>query len=168
MRHRLPIAALMASTASLACHVVEMERIPTEGDIRSWEALRPFIVQADALTGVYQNLDVDSVVFTYRSKASEAEFWQELGTLAVTEGWAPLPGPTASLRRYSRLRSQGSLTFSSSEELRVSYSASRVVVGYVQSDQDGAPRPVAEASEGRFAAKHVWPRFEAAVTQNAG
>ena len=153
----------------LACTAPDMERVPTQEDIRSWVALQPFIIQSERVVGVYQNLDVDCVVFHYHSTApAEEAFWRELEQRARSEGWAPA-SPGAGLQRaYRRLKPSGSPYLSSAEELRIAYSPSRVVVGYVQSDQNGDPKPVAEAAEGRFAERHVWPKFNALVAASAG
>jgi hypothetical protein len=40
-----------------------------------------------------------------------------------------------------------------------------VILGYVQADHLGEPTPVSEASEGRFAEKSIWPRFNALLVQ---
>ena len=60
---------------------------------------------------------------------------------------------------FQRFKRKGELWFSSAEELRVAYLRDGVAVAYVQSDQGGEPRSVSQASEGRFAAQQIWPRF---------
>jgi hypothetical protein len=148
---------------------VQKERIPTEVDIRGWNALQPFVAKGVKIQGVYQNLDVDSVVFQYAPAAdSEAEFWRQVRERSVAAGWVE-DNETPSVRavrvfqRSTRRREQEQS--SSSEETRVAWTRDRVIVGYVQADHMGEPKPVREASEGKFAEKTIWPRFKALLPQ---
>jgi hypothetical protein len=156
--------------ALLACDTPEMERIPTEEELRNWPVLQPFLLSPESLSGVYRNLDVDCVVFHYRSSLpTEQVFWQQVEQRAAAQRWSAASGGEGTYRTYQRLVPRGSMGFSSAEETRIGYVAGRVVVGYVQSDQwRETPRPVAEASEGRFAERNVWPKFKSVMSGGAG
>jgi hypothetical protein len=158
----------MLAVAACTPHV-DTERVPTEGDIRSWSTIQPFLVEAVHITGVYENDDIDSILFHYRSTASGGQaFWHQVDERATAEGWVGAPEGQLGHKTYYRLRPRGQAMVSSAEEVRVLYTPSRVVVGWIQSDQPGEPRPVAESSEGRFAERVLWPKFEALVGEDAG
>ncbi len=150
---------------------IAMERVPSADEIQKWSALQPFVIQPSSITGVYQNIDTDSVVFHYSTRLTDpTAFWRELHNQARSSGWVHLAAAaeTNSSREYEtfqRLAPRGELWFSSAEELRVAYRRDRIVVGYVQSDQQGDPKPVSQASEGRFANRELWPRFMALLSQ---
>ena len=164
------LVSLVLAWAVACASCMSMDRVPSAGEIRRWPALEPFVLQPAAVTGVYQNIDIDSVVFHYStSLTAENEFWRTLKEQAALAGWrhvdgaAPLSQPRE-YERFQRLKTKGELGFSSAEELRIAYSPTRVVVAYVQSDQNGDPRPVSQASEGRFADREIWPRFNQLVS----
>ena len=47
--------------------------MPNSGEIRGHETLSVFIVDAEVVRGVYQNLDVDSMVFSYAIRVPSAD-----------------------------------------------------------------------------------------------
>ena len=165
---RLVSLVIAWTVACVSC--ISMDRIPSASEIREWPALEPFVLQPAAVTGVYQNIDIDSVVFHYTTNlTAEDEFWRTLQQQAALAGWQHVEGVASvpHLRKYEtflRLKPKGELGFSSAEELRIAYSPTRVVVAYVQSDQNGNPKPVSQASEGRFADREIWPRFSQLVS----
>jgi hypothetical protein len=59
--HRSLAVAFLLCIAALGCNFMSMETVPTEESIRS--RLGIFIVEGVDVVGVYQNLDVDSLVF---------------------------------------------------------------------------------------------------------
>jgi hypothetical protein len=147
-----------------------MERVPTEEDVWNWADLQPFVSSPEGITGVYHNLDIDAVVFYYRSSLpTEAAFWATVQERAAAQGWTADATDDQGHRTYHRLQGRGSMAFSSAEEVRIAYTPARVVVGYVQSDQlSEAPRPVGETSSGSWADKAVWPKFRAVVSEGDG
>jgi hypothetical protein len=71
------VVPLLLAFAVAACDPISMERVPSEAKIRAWDALKPFVAGCGEIRGVYQNLDVDSVVFhCHRRFESESEFWR--------------------------------------------------------------------------------------------
>ena len=165
------VLSITLAAVSVAC--VEMERVPPSAEIQESQALQPFLVSPVAITGVYQNRDVDAVVFHYTSSIrDESEFWRRIEQQVQSAGWVNAKGgrhdPGQLYRSFERLKAQGELSFSSAEELRIAYHADRIAVAYIQSDQNGPPRPVAEASEGRFADDQIWPRFASLVPRKGG
>ena len=153
------------AAACMSCMTDSMERVPSADEIRKWPSLAPFVVEAASVTGVYQNIDIDSVVFHYITNVTaEGEFWRTVQRQAASAGWQHVDRvvSTPQLHKYEtfqRLKPKGELFFSSAEELRVAYTPARVVVAYMQSDQIGDPEPVSQASESRFADREIWPRF---------
>lgn len=79
----------------------------------------------------------------------------------MQSGWDErLQSRTPDQRAFDRLKPKAGLGFSSAEEVRVGVRGNLVVVGYVQSDQNGErPVPVERANEGRWAESRLWPRF---------
>jgi hypothetical protein len=163
---------LLLSAVSAACNTVE--RVPADTDIREWAVLQPFVLHPISITGVYQNLDVDAVVFHYRSKLTdEGQFWRQLRQQAQGAGWLPTnrsgsDGGSRAYEAFQRLKPKGELMFASAEELRIAFLRNRIVVAYVQSDQSGQPKPVSQASEGRYADRYIWPRFFELLSSAAG
>ena len=165
------VLSITLAVLSVAC--AEMERVPASTEIQESQPLQPFLVSPVAITGVYQNLDVDSLVFHYTSRIrDETEFWRQLEQQAQSNGWAHTGNGRLdrgqAYRTFERLKPRGELSFSSAEELRIAYHPDRIAIAYVQSDQHGQPGPVAEASEGRFADDRIWPRFASLVPQKGG
>jgi len=162
---RFPYFLIAAMTMPIACELVSMERVPTANEIRERLELKPFVVRPIDITGVYENIDIDSAVFHYRSSITgQPEFWRELRQGAQLAGWVQSEDPACTGRSrecevFQRFKRNGELWFSSAEEVRVAFAPSRIVVGYVQSDQEGDPKPVHKATEGRFADEQIWPRF---------
>ena len=160
---RIPLLVAACTLASTAC--ISMERVPTASEIREWRALEPFVLQPASVTGVYRNIDIDSIVFHYRANVTtEREFWRTVREQAAAAGWQHVDDVESSStpRKYEtfqRLKPKGELFFSGAEELRIAYSLTRVVVAYVQSDQLGDPEPVSQASTGGFADREIWSRF---------
>ena len=151
-----------------ACELMSNDRIPTEDDVRGWSALQPVVAACGEIRGVYQNVDVDSVVFYCRPRnGSEAEFWRQVRERSSAAGWVEdntaASGPVKTFQRLQPRRGQQQL--SSSEEIRVAWIDNRILVGYVQADHSSDPRPVRETSEGRFAEKSIWPHFIGLLSQ---
>jgi hypothetical protein len=64
-----------------------MVQVPSSEAIRGW--MGRFLVSPDEIQGVYRNLDVDSLVFTYSSKVEgEAAFWSGLAEGMKGSRWA--------------------------------------------------------------------------------
>jgi hypothetical protein len=52
-----------------------MDRVPSADEIRDSSRTKLFLVEAEQIRGIYQNIDVDSVIFAYRTRtASESDF----------------------------------------------------------------------------------------------
>jgi len=167
----LRTSSIVLAILSGAC--VEMERVPTPTEITSWPSLQPFLLRPTIVTGVYRNLDIDSVVFHYTSEIrDETEFWRQLKLQAQAAGWVHRDRRSSdrgeTYETFERVKKRGELWFSSAEELRIAFQLDRIAVAYVQSDQEGQPKSVAEESEGRFADEQIWPRFAELLHKKAG
>jgi hypothetical protein len=161
------------AVVSVSC--ISMERTPSASDVRRFTAVEPFVVQPTGVTGVYQNVDIDSVVFYYVTNlASDKEFWQAVKQQATLAGWQHVDDAAAgssqprAYEAFQRLKRKGELRFASAEELRIAYTPIRVVVAYVQSDHIGAPTPVSQTAEGRFADREIWSRFTQLLSGSGG
>lgn len=137
-----------------------MGGVPSAESLLARKALAPFLVQPAEVTGVYENSDVDAVVFHYASSTeSEHRFWQEIRREAGAQAWverSPGPGYSAFERRTEFAQGRWGL-----EVVRIHFSPSRVAVGIVQTDHCGDSSSVSGTAETRYAAERIWPRFEA-------
>jgi hypothetical protein len=137
--------------------------MPGSRDILQWPAVRPFLAEAKAIEGIYFNADVDSLLFAYQTNVNDEAFWRTIGIAAAASGWnltihegaiavferCPPHDPT-----YSRLASL--------EQVRVCkhIGKPRVVVGWVQADEDTSRKSFEESDEARWADGVIWPQFE--------
>jgi hypothetical protein len=146
-----------------------MEQVPSADLIEQW--LGPFLVEADQIKGIYRNLDVDSVVFTYRTAlATEQAFAEGLTRNLAASRWQRQTHTTAFIE-YRRRFAKGETSpgrpdmpiFASREVIRLSFnSADRtVVVAYVQADASQDSDSFEDTGEGTWAEKAIWPKFDA-------
>jgi hypothetical protein len=84
------LTVAIASTAAAGCGIVGAEGVPTAADVRAWKQLQPFIFHEQELTGIYHNVDVDAVVFSYRTTLSEVEFLRQLAQRTASQWLAPV------------------------------------------------------------------------------
>ena len=164
------IVLMFASVVSACGPFMSMERVPTEADVRAWRALEPFVENCGAISGIYQNLDIDSVVLRCRplDRITEAEFWRAIATASSAAGWVEERAATEPVETkvFERLATrQGREQFSGSEEIRIAWTPEHIAVGYVQADHAGDPKPVRDSSEGKFAEQTIWPRFNKLLPQ---
>lgn len=146
-----------------------MERVPSSDGIRNHKVLSPFLLEAVEIRGVYQNLDVDSVVFSYTTSVPSADqLWERLDSVLKDSAWREIDGSN-SIRRYERRFSKGKVgsdrpdtaMFSSAEEIRIGYTQGRVIIAYVQADSSKEDTSFAATSEAKWAETVIWPKFEA-------
>lgn len=134
---------------------------PSASDIRSHPHLKPFLVEASDLTGLYGNFDTDARVFRYVTTATEDEFRQQLEERSLAAGWTELPS-VGGVRRFERVRGpKGSVGWYSAEEARVRHDpvTKTVTVGWVQADARQRITSFAETHEAEYAKRDVWPRL---------
>jgi hypothetical protein len=149
--------ALGGAICLLACS----DSVSTEEIFRRHAA--PFIL--DGATNVkpsYGNIDVDSVVGSYalppgtttESALTQAE------RLGQDDGWEL----TRRERDFRELAKVTSGNGAGVEIVRLRTNArSSMVVGWLQVDRVSTPEEAVRSIEGEWAAKHLWPRFEALV-----
>lgn len=132
-----------------------------------------FLVNERDIRGIYGNSDVDAVIYAYDSSvAGEGEFWSTLAQATSRANWQ-LREERSDYRRYVRIKPRtGQQRFHSVEEARVAFNpeSQEVFVAWVQSDLETLPSDfpsVDDSSEGSFAQRVVWPRFEKAVAGEA-
>ncbi|MBI5503988.1 MAG: hypothetical protein HY899_04255 [Deltaproteobacteria bacterium] len=128
-----------------------------------------FLVSADQIQGVYRNLDVDSLVFTYSSRVDgEAAFWSGLEAGLRSSRWTETVRRGA-MREYRRSYPKGEgdaerpdmAIFSSFEVARVFFDgkAKTVVMAYVQADGSSEDTKFEDTGESKWAEKTIWPGF---------
>lgn len=164
------IAKVLAlATLMSGCSFMSMEEVPSAPLIKKWDALAPFLVKDRTIRGIYRNIDIDSLVFSYETSATDAkDFWISVEANVATTKWSVVKS-TPMTRDFERRfgKGDGSLgrpdmaIFSSAELLRVAFvPPQKVVVGYVQADSLSKSTSFAETHEARWAEKAIWPRFE--------
>jgi uncharacterized lipoprotein len=152
------IICLLLVTSLTGCGL-GMERVPDASAIRASKDLLPFLIEAQDIQGIYQNLDVDSALFTYSHRAvSENEFWDQLRHALKETGWKAVDH-SGSIRRFEREFPKGKRAFSSAEQIRIGYQKNKAIVGYVQADSSKESVSFAETSEAEWAEKVIWPKF---------
>ncbi|MGV3756690.1 MAG: hypothetical protein ACO1QS_15010 [Verrucomicrobiota bacterium] len=160
MRTLTAIAPLLMFLAFTGCGI-SMERVPSAAEIRASKDLSIFLMEAGDIHGNYQNLDVDSTVFSYSHHiASENEFWDKLYIALKDTDWKPVDA-SGSIRRFERRFPKGTKAFSSAEQIRVGFKRSKAVVGYVQADSSKEQTSFAETDGAKWAERVIWPKFEA-------
>ena len=159
--------SLMAGVFLSGCDFVSMEHVPSGEVIRGW--IQRFLVSPYQIQGVYRNMDIDSLVFTYTTKLDgEAAFWSGLQEGLQGSRWAEaeLRGPVREYRRTYR-KGEGDAErpdmsiFTSFEVARVFFEpkSRTVVVGYVQADGSSKDTKFEDTGECKWAEKAIWPRF---------
>lgn len=174
VRHRIrPIFVLSAALMVVGCNLLSDEQVPSSEAIREW--MGRFLVEADQIQGVYRNLDIDSLVFTYRSNVDEeAAFWGGLEAGLQDSRWNATLRRDA-LREYRRSYRKGEddgerpdmAIFNSFEVARVFFDpeSHTVIIGYIQADGDSEENRFEDTGESDWADKALWPRFEALVSK---
>lgn len=160
---------LLLTLCFYGCEIIKMDYVPEEEQIRN--AFDSFLVKPAEVTGHYANMDIDCVVFTYRSEAAEgAAFWKLLDD-ALTERKWKCTREDETQRHYERIyHKTGEQLFHSAEQLRISFNPETkfVVVAWVQADSLDPVEQFSENDEAGFADRVVWPRFDTLVADETG
>ena len=141
---------------------ISMETVPGPDVVKDW--MGEFLVEADQIQGVYRNMDIDSLVFTYQTTAeSEDAFWVALLSRLQGTGWLK-SSSGATFREFYRIERSG--LFWSAEVARIAFTVTNtVVVAYVQDDPFRATPISRETGVGKWAEKVIWPKFKELVKQ---
>lgn len=165
-RQMLLFVGMLAATLG-GCDALNMDSVPDEKVIREW--VGPFLVEADQIKGVYRNLDVDSLVLTYHTAAkTEKDFSDALSSALKNTRWKKAEDVT-DLIEFRRSFKKGEQSaerpdmamFASFEVVRLGFDprGGTVVVAYVQADESSNVSRFEDTSEGRWAEKAIWPKF---------
>jgi hypothetical protein len=149
------------------CSLLTMEEIPSPELIKKW--MGPFLIEADQIKGVYRNLDVDSLIFTYGTAVqTEGEFRNALSSALVNSRWQRSTSATDFIE-FRRTFAKGDTSedrpdmamFASFELARLSFNPAerKVVVAYVQADTSKSVTRFEDTSEGEWAERVIWPKF---------
>ena len=161
---------LLSATALVATVLVGCKsRTPSPADIKAYKAVTPFLIRETSIRGVYWNIDVDSLVFTYTTSiAVEEDFWQRLAERIKGSQWHELE-PGGRIRQFERTLPRGEAMFSSAEHLRIAYLDDKrtVVVAYVQADSSEEETSFSETNEARWADKWIWPMFDELLAEGS-
>ena len=161
------VCSLMLVAFLAGCSLVTMEEVPSPELIKKW--MGPFLIESDQIKGVYRNLDVDSMVFTYRtSVTTEERFLVSLASSLAGSTWQRETNAMAFIE-FRRGFSKGETApdrpdmtmFASLEVARLSFNPTNhtVVVAYVQSDSVKNIDRFEDTSEGKWAERTIWPKF---------
>ena len=143
------------------CNLLEMDYVPGAGQIR--ETLPELVAGGGGVEGLYANHDVDCLIFRYKlpraEKDSPKAFLEALETSAGKKGWS-VTGKGDEHLRLLRKGKRGAAF--SIEEARVAVipEKGKVYVAWVQGDEPKEAARMEEASEGEWAARHLWPKLE--------
>jgi hypothetical protein len=159
--------AVMASALLAACDFLSMEYIPRADDLRRNHST--FMIAESNLRGVYGNVDVESVIFTYTSAAQDSdEFWDAIHENAESAGWK-LTYEEPDLRRYERIIPRtGYQVLHSAEETRIAYNSTTkvVTVAWVQAYPSTLPDRFSDTGEeATWAEEAIWPQFRRLLAQ---
>ena len=164
IRHAARSSVVVGLLAVAGCGLLGKGYVPDAEEVRRFHSA--FLIEETGIRGVYGNMDVDSVVFTYQTDAAdEATFWGRLHQQVEAKGWR-LVDEQDSSRRYERIiRRTGRQVYHSAEETRIAYEAppEPVVVAYVQADTSTLPVTFADTDEGKWANGAIWPKFQELV-----
>jgi hypothetical protein len=146
------------------CDLLSKDRVPDAEEVRRFHSA--FLVEETGIRGVYGNMDVDSVVFTYQTNAAdETTFWDKLHEQVEARDWR-LVDDQDSFRRYERIIPRtGQQGYHSAEEARIAYKAppEPVVVAWVEADTSTLPDTFADTDEAQWANGAIWPKFQELV-----
>jgi hypothetical protein len=149
---------------------MDLEVVPSSQVIEKW--LGDFLVDADNIQGIYRNVDIDSLLFTYRTAINEERnFRNALSKKLQDSRWKETEGH--GFIEYRRRFEKGEVAddrvdmpiFFSYEVVRIGFSAGRVVVAYVQADTSEDVRIFEKSGEGQWAKEVIWPQFEELLRQ---
>jgi len=157
----------MAVILLSGCDFLSMEQVPGPEAIRG--RMGRFLVNPDQIRGVYRNLDVDSLVFTYTARVDgDAAFWYRLEEGLQGSRWIEAERRGA-MREYRRTFREGECDaerpdlaiFSSFEVARVFFdpTSQTVAMAYVQADGRSSDTKFEDTGESQWAEKAIWPRF---------
>ena len=144
-----------------------MEQVPSTELIKNW--VGAFLVDAENIKGVYRNLDVDSLVFTYHTSAqTEEDFCSALALSLEKSKWQRTSN-SIDFIEFRRFFKKGEISperpdmemFASYEMIRLNYNKSNkmVVVAYVQADTSDDVTLFEHTGEGKWAERVIWPKF---------
>ena len=152
------VIAVLATLLFVGCK----DGVPTTTQLKKHGSVQPFLQKPTSIRGVYYNIDVDSVVFAYRTKCdSQTTFWYSLNKDLVKAGWHQVDS-NGTFRAFGRMEPKGNRAVCSAEETRVAYleKSRAVVVAWVQGDSKTNVTSFSELdTEARFANGKIWPMF---------
>jgi len=150
------------------CTVITMEETPTPEVIEKW--MGDFLIEPDQITGVYRNLDVDSLVFTYKTESTTAPAFEDaLSSALQNSKWRRSQNVTdciefrRSFQKGERSDDRPDMAMFSSFEvakLALAPDNTTVVVAYVQADGSGDETCFENTGEAKWADQVIWPKFD--------
>lgn len=161
MNFNFRIFTILLVSLFTSCDFPDMETVPSAETIRSWDALQPFLVAEKGITGIYQNFDVDSLIFHYSTSYKDERNLLEAirGNIKETR-WGEASDDTCPYYQFERRFEKGEENPNrpgmslcpSTEILRITFFQDRdiVVVGYLQSDG---------GSELQWSERFLWPQY---------
>lgn len=161
------IAIGLLTVTFAGCEFMSMETVPKPEIIKKW--MGDFLIEPDQITGVYRNIDVDSLVFTYKTGVrTRPDFENALSSALQNSKWRQSTNVTEYME-FRRSFQKGETSedrpdmaiFSSFEVARLAFApdSRTVVVAYVQADASEKVTCFESTGEGKWADRVIWPKF---------
>ncbi len=151
----------LAVVTGTGCDFNLSDYTPSAEDVCSgYNPSSPFMVEPAEIAGLYGNLDVDSLIYSYRTTANDADaFWAQIDQQAAKSGWQLLKDDEGYrqyelmevLRKGMELKGQVRIAFDEA--------SFEVLVGWVEQGYTHTKCPPL-GEDGSFAEDVVWPKFE--------
>lgn len=139
------------------CDALKMDYVPTEEQIRKHYSA--MLVEPISIQGIYANIDVDSVVFSYKS--NNLSFQSRIIERLQAEKWhlQAISGSEI-VATKSKPPGQGELQFYTLQLVKLSMNQGKVCVGYLQIDTNSEANMQTETVETKWASEKLWPKYE--------
>ena len=162
------IMAFFAVLTAIGCWLLVLPLqtetyVPSAKVIAGKGALRPFLVDAEELEGVFGGMEISSLVFRYRSGAPNQSDWKKRIEAGAREAGWKLKGDADSELIFERLL-QTQPTHrrkATSEECRLFFDREtrRVTGAWILVDNDRRPEAIAKGPGATWAKDTLWPEY---------
>ena len=133
-----------------------MDYVPTNEKIQ--ENFSMFLVNPIQIKGIYGNIDVDSILFSYTTNSPTPLLIIE--NELIKKHWITHNStPNELILVRSKSPKNKEISFFSYEISRFFVTNSKVCVGYVQMDSRTEISINTKTSESKWANKHFWPKY---------
>lgn len=151
----LPIFIIVLLTS---CDVLKMDYQPTAEQIQN--RLGSLIIYPYDIIGIYAHKDVDSLLFTYKSKNEKVKS-ASINQLYSEDWTVQYVSDNEMVANKIKPTGKGESSFYSLETVKISINPTGwLCVGYLQIDTKSKPDIGIETVETKWALENLWPRYE--------